>query len=92
MAEMHASCEALIAAGWGETERCDIPPDWRERNGPDQIPGQPNAKRPARPRRLTWKERRALYLQRSMTADLGGLTPAVGVTPAEIDIVGLGES
>ena len=41
MAEYEADCNELIAAGWGEYERRDIPRDWRTRRPPQgQSPTQ----------------------------------------------------
>ena len=65
MAEWEASCEELIAAGYSEHKRCDVPPDWRTRRGPDPIPGvfHERRARAGRPRkRQTWQERRAAWL------------------------------
>ena len=67
MTKWQASCDELIAAGWGEHSREDIPSDWRTNHGTDPIPGEPNIARRAekvrvKKRRETWQERRAVWL------------------------------
>ncbi len=39
MSPMDADCSALLARGWGNHSRDEIPSDWQTRNGPDEIPG-----------------------------------------------------
>ncbi len=53
-----ASPEALIRRGYGSTPRALIPADWETRMGPDV---QWHQKRGPKPKKLTWRERRAIF-------------------------------
>lgn len=62
-----ATASELIAAGWGDTMRAEIPADWQSRCGPDLIPGQTNRKRCEsgwRAKKQNYRQRRAAYLLR----------------------------
>ena len=61
MTPWEAAADQLIAAGWGEVERRDIPSDWQTRR-PPETSNRWKGKPAARPKRLSWQQRRALYL------------------------------
>jgi hypothetical protein len=59
---MKASCEELLAAGWGEVNRIDIPLDWRTRRPPVKLkPNQSVEERKAASERGKLVKRRAKY-------------------------------
>jgi hypothetical protein len=37
MSPQDATCDELLAAGWGEYDRCDIPNDWQSRRPPEVV-------------------------------------------------------
>lgn len=68
MSAWDADASELIAAGWGSHNRGDIPDDWRTRRGPDEAWRQRMQERGQRPKRQTWRERRAIFEARRNNA------------------------
>jgi|HubBroStandDraft_2_1064218.scaffolds.fasta_scaffold206773_1 hypothetical protein len=62
MTPWEASADQLIAAGWGDVERHKIPDDWLTRQAPKTPGRNKESYRNQRPKRMTWRQRRALYL------------------------------
>ncbi len=58
MNKWDAPCDLLITLGWGRHLRHQIPDDFLTRRGPD---GDTWHKRQPKPRKPTWRERRAQW-------------------------------
>lgn len=61
MSAWEADADALIAAGWGSHSRHQIPDDWQTNRGPDEAWKHNRQAAGRKPKRQTWRERRALY-------------------------------